>query len=237
MDANGSATAHGEMVPVAGDEEGGFLHVASNMLTLSFQGEVHAFESFSVERVQGVQAAPPPPLPPLGPALHGAVLPRSTFLWSERFTEIVGSPYYMAPEVIAEHLSEEEAADIKDMFNKIDVNNNDKLTFEDFKASIRKLGNQMSDSDIKILMDDADVDKNGTLDYAEFVVVSIHVRKIGNDKHIQKAFSYFDKNKSGYIEIEELREVLVDELDGNDEDIINGIIRDVDTDKSGPVAP
>jgi calcium-dependent protein kinase len=77
----------------------------------------------------------------------------------------------------------------------------------------------------------ADVDKNGTLDYGEFVAVSIHVRRIGNDEHIQKAFLYFDQNNSGYIEIEELREALADELDGNDDDIINGIIRDVDTDK------
>jgi Ca2+-binding EF-hand superfamily protein len=61
--------------------------------------------------------------------------------------------------------------------------------------------------------------------------VSVHVRKIGNDEHIQKAFAYFDRNKSGYIEIEELREALADELDGSDEDIIGGIIRDVDTDK------
>lgn len=77
----------------------------------------------------------------------------------------------------------------------------------------------------------ADVDRNGTLDYEEFVTVSVHVRKIGNDEHIQKAFAYFDRNKSGYIEIEELREALADELDGSDEDIIGGIIRDVDTDK------
>jgi calcium-dependent protein kinase len=77
----------------------------------------------------------------------------------------------------------------------------------------------------------ADVDKNGTLDYGEFVAVSIHVRKIGNDEYIQKAFSYFDQNNSGYIEIEELRQALADELEGNDDDIINGIIHDVDTDK------
>jgi len=63
------------------------------------------------------------------------------------------------------------------------------------------------------------------------VTVSVHVRKIGNDEHIQKAFTYFDRDKSGYIEIEELREALADELEGTDEDIINGIIRDVDTDK------
>jgi calcium-dependent protein kinase len=78
----------------------------------------------------------------------------------------------------------------------------------------------------------ADVDKNGNLDYGEFVTVSVHVKKISSEKHIQEAFSFFDKNKSGYIEIEELREALTDELEGPaDEDIISSIIHDVDTDK------
>jgi Ca2+-binding EF-hand superfamily protein len=56
-------------------------------------------------------------------------------------------------QVIAEHLSAEEVADIKQMFDKMDVNKNGKLTFEEFKAGLRKLGNQMHDSDLQILMD------------------------------------------------------------------------------------
>lgn len=47
----------------------------------------------------------------------------------------------------------EEAADIKQMFDKMDVSKNGKLTFEEFKAGLRKLGNQMPDSDLRILMD------------------------------------------------------------------------------------
>lgn len=69
------------------------------------------------------------------------------------------------------------------------------------------------------------------LDYGEFVAVSIHLRKIGNDEHLQRAFGYFDKNKSGYIEIGELKSSLSDDLGLNHEEVINAIIRDVDTDK------
>jgi calcium-dependent protein kinase len=56
-------------------------------------------------------------------------------------------------QVIAEHLSVEEAADIKQLFDKMDVSKSGKLTFEEFKAGLRKLGNQMPDSDLQILMD------------------------------------------------------------------------------------
>lgn len=77
----------------------------------------------------------------------------------------------------------------------------------------------------------ADVDGNGTLDYGEFVTVSIHLKKIGNDEHIRKAFLHFDQNQSGYIEIEELRAALADDLGSDQEEVIDAIIRDVDTDK------
>ncbi|ONK76237.1 uncharacterized protein A4U43_C03F25440 [Asparagus officinalis] len=138
--------------------------------------------------------------------------------------------------VIAEHLSVEEVADIKDMFSKMDVNNHGKITLEELKFGLHKLGHQIPDADVKILMDAADVDGNGTLDYGEFVAVSVHLRKIGNDDHLHKAFTYFDQNKSGYIEIDELRESLADDMGLNHEEVINAIIRDVDTDKDGKIS-
>lgn len=63
--------------------------------------------------------------------------------------------------------------------------------------------------------------------------MSIHLKKIGNDEHLHRAFAYFDQNKSGYIEIEELRDCLADDLGPNHEEVINAIIHDVDTDKVG----
>lgn len=54
---------------------------------------------------------------------------------------------------------------------------------------------------------------------------------MANDEHLHKAFSFFDKNQSGYIEIEELRNALNDDDETNGEDVINAIMHDVDTDK------
>lgn len=75
------------------------------------------------------------------------------------------------------------------------------------------------------------MDKDGCLDYGEFVAISVHLRKMGNDDHLRKAFEFFDRNQNGYIEIEELRDTLADEVDTNNEEVINAIIHDVDTDK------
>ena len=75
------------------------------------------------------------------------------------------------------------------------------------------------------------MDKDGYLDCAEFVAISVHLRKLGNDDHLRKAFDYFDKNGTGYIEIEELRDAFADEPEATSEEVINAIIQDVDTDK------
>jgi calcium-dependent protein kinase len=76
-----------------------------------------------------------------------------------------------------------------------------------------------------------DVDGDGTLSYGEFMTVSINIRRMTNDKHLHKAFAFFDKNKSGFIEIEELTECLINDLGPNHEEVINAIVRDVDTNK------
>ncbi|CAL1353268.1 unnamed protein product [Linum trigynum] len=138
--------------------------------------------------------------------------------------------------VVAEHLSVEEAAGIKEGFQVMDTSNNGKINIDELRIGLQKLGHQVSEADIQILMEAGDVDGDGYLDYGEFVTISVHLRKIGNDDHLRKAFEFFDRNKSGHIEIEELREALADDVDANSEEVISAIIRDVDTDKDGKIS-
>lgn len=138
--------------------------------------------------------------------------------------------------VIAEHLTTEEVAGIKEMFKSMDINNKGRINLDELKRGLHKHGHQVPDQDVKILMDAADVDGDGTLEYSEFVALSIHLRKLGNDDHLRKAFAFFDLDKSGYIEIEELSAALEDDLGPNHEEVINAIISDVDTNKDGKIS-
>lgn len=65
--------------------------------------------------------------------------------------------------------------------------------------------------------------------------MSVHLKKIDNDDNLSQAFSHFDKNQSGYIEFDELREALLDDkLDSNNDQVIHDILFDVDLDKVTP---
>ena len=62
--------------------------------------------------------------------------------------------------------------------------------------------------------------------------MSVHLKKMGSDELLSQAFRYFDKNQSGYIEFDELREALLDDhLDPNSDQVIRDILFDVDLDK------
>ncbi|XWS60623.1 hypothetical protein CRYUN_Cryun07bG0051500 [Craigia yunnanensis] len=138
--------------------------------------------------------------------------------------------------VIAEHLSVEEVEVIKDMFTLMDTDNDGKVSYEELKAGLRKVGSQLAEPEIKMLMEVADVDGNGVLDYGEFVAVTIHLQKMENDEHFRRAFMFFDKDGSGYIELDELRNALADESGEADVDVMNDIMREVDTDKDGRIS-
>nr|AGM20664.1 CDPK [Populus tomentosa] len=138
--------------------------------------------------------------------------------------------------VIAEHLSVEEVEVIRDMFALMDTDNDGKVTYEELRTGLRKVGSQLAEPEIKMLMEVADVDGNGVLDYGEFVAVTIHLQKMENDEHFRRAFMFFDKDGNGYIELDELREALADEYGETDDDVLNDIMREVDTDKDGCIS-
>lgn len=141
-----------------------------------------------------------------------------------------------ALQVVAEFLSVEEVAGLKEAFEMMDTNKRGKINLEELRLGLLKGGQNIPEADLQILMEAADVDGDGSLNYGEFVAVSVHLKKMANDEHLHKAFSFFDRNQSGFIEIEELRNALNDEVDTSGEDVINAIMHDVDTDKDGRIS-
>lgn len=52
----------------------------------------------------------------------------------------------------------------------------------------------------------ADIDNNGTIDYGEFLAATVHLNKLEREENLLSAFSFFDKDGSGYITIDELQQ-------------------------------
>lgn len=74
----------------------------------------------------------------------------------------------------------------------------------------------------------ADVDSSGTIDYGEFIAATLHLNKVEREDHLFAAFSYFDKDGSGYITQNELQQAC--EEFGIEDDHLEEMIQEVDQD-------
>ncbi|CAL9751379.1 unnamed protein product, partial [Musa acuminata subsp. burmannicoides] len=104
--------------------------------------------------------------------------------------------------VIAEHLSEDEIADLKEMFKMIDADNSGQITFEELKVGLERVGATLKESEILCTY----AGRSGTIDYGEFIAATLHLNKIKREDHLFAAFSYLDKDGSGYITQDELQQ-------------------------------
>ncbi|XP_029117720.1 calcium-dependent protein kinase 5 isoform X3 [Elaeis guineensis] len=79
----------------------------------------------------------------------------------------------------------------------------------------------------------ADVDNSGTIDYGEFIAATVHLNKLEREEHLVAAFSYFDKDGSGYITVDELQQAC---KEYNMTDcFLEDIIKEVDQDNDGRI--
>ncbi|XP_055818931.1 calcium-dependent protein kinase 26-like [Solanum dulcamara] len=139
----------------------------------------------------------------------------------------------MAIRVIAERLSEEEIAGLKEMFKMIDTDNSGQITFDELKIGFKKFGTNLNESEIRDLMKAADIDNSGTIDYGEFVAAMLHANKIEKEDYLFAAFSYFDKDGSGYITADELQKAC--EEFGIEDVHLEEIIQEADQDNDGRI--
>ncbi|KAG2332447.1 hypothetical protein Bca4012_017954 [Brassica carinata] len=139
----------------------------------------------------------------------------------------------IAIKVIAESLSEEEIAGLKEMFKMIDTDNSGHITLEELKKGLDRVGANLKDSEILGLMQAADIDNSGTIDYGEFIAAMVHLNKIEKEDHLFTAFSYFDKDGSGYITRDELQQAC--KQFGLADVHLDDIISEVDKDNDGRI--
>ena len=79
----------------------------------------------------------------------------------------------------------------------------------------------------------ADIDNSGTIDYGEFLAATVHLNKLEREENLVSAFSFFDKDSSGYITIDELQQACKEF--GLSELHLDEMIKEIDQDNVSPL--
>jgi len=95
----------------------------------------------------------------------------------------------------------------------------------------------ISDEEVEQMFNAVDTDKSGFIDYSEFVVSAMNERQLTTNDKLQAAFKMFDKDGSGIISADEIKEVL---QFGNTNSLstsaVDAIIKQVDENGDGEIS-
>ena len=137
---------------------------------------------------------------------------------------------------IASRIPESQITDLKAAFTKFDVNGDGQLSHQELKDGIKSVPEiNLSFDDIEKAMSVIDSNNNGVIDYTEFIAACMYSQDYTQEKQIKQAFQYFDRDGSGTITADELRQCLQSEDQTLTDDDISKLIKEVDINNDGEV--
>jgi len=137
--------------------------------------------------------------------------------------------------ITSQLLTQEQTAQIRDVFRSLDRNGDGRLSKEELLFAYRQHNTEEQTQEIvENVMRKVDVDKSGFIDYSEFLAASINLQTLTSKANLEQAFRLFDKDCSGKITIQEVKEIL-----GGDQQVSDSvwqqIMKEVDANSDGEI--
>jgi len=126
------------------------------------------------------------------------------------------------------------AGDVRETFNKLDANGDGHIDGKELEQLLRKLGSSPTPEDIQHILSTIDQDHDRKINFSEFAKWYI-----GSEERLQSqvhsAFNELDSNKSGSIDREKLRNLLLRLGDRPTEGDLADAMKDLDKNRDGQI--
>ena len=103
----------------------------------------------------------------------------------------------------------EDISILKDLFHKLDTNNDGTISKEELETAADELHDMnffaFKDLNWDEIFQKMDLDGNGKVDFHEFCVASVDHKKLLSEKNLKYVFATLDQDQSGTIELSELK--------------------------------
>ena len=125
-------------------------------------------------------------------------------------------------------LTKEKENKLKETFFLIDQDKDNFIDTNEVGTTLRALGIYLTEEEISIINKEADPNEIGKISYEDFKKIYIEKLKTNKtEKDLIKAFEFFDKNKTGIVNLNDLKHGLIVLGDCLSEDEIDFLIKEL----------
>ena len=134
---------------------------------------------------------------------------------------------------VASQCSDQDIKNLRDIFVRLDTNNDGTLSFAELQAGISKLSTV--DVQIETLLKEMDINNSGRVDYTEFLASTIEENIYLQEERLNNSFKIFDADNNGKISAVELRELLGKEGFSHQPEFWENLIHESDRNNDGEI--
>ena len=117
-----------------------------------------------------------------------------------------------------------------------DQNGDGRISIAELKHVFEKIGKNPTDTELNDMLREFDQDSNGTIEFDEFVLLVSKMDGGDNEEeNLKAAFEVFDKDGNGYIDREELKDIMKQLGNNFTDQQISKMMEEADTDKDGKI--
>lgn len=137
---------------------------------------------------------------------------------------------------MVEKFTEKQISEYKEAFALFDYKVEGKILLKDIGLVIRTIGFNPTLKEIDEIIANNTKEKGTKIDFLKFLRIMAARRPVNDtEEDIRAAFRLFDKDLTGYINVEVLRNILVNMAETLSEDEVNAFISEADTNQDGQI--
>ncbi|CAG9323448.1 unnamed protein product [Blepharisma stoltei] len=139
---------------------------------------------------------------------------------------------------MSKDLTEEQLAELKEAFSLFDKDGNGQITTRELGTVMRSIGQNPTEGELQDIINEVDHNGNGTVDFPEFVTLMAKRMVPSADpmEEIMEAFRAFDRDGSGFITADELKQAMATLGERLTDVEIEEMIKEADADGSGHIS-
>jgi len=138
--------------------------------------------------------------------------------------------------LVNQNMSRQEMDDLTELFRKFDKSGDGKLSVDELVEGYKQMfGELLAEQEVNFFMENLDTDGSQKIEFDEFIAATISRQNSLADEKLKSAFDLFDTDNSGFISVNNLKQVIGD-ISQDTEDSWREIIREVDQNEDGVIS-